>query len=128
MGPKGRGERVQVGGHTLQLTNLDKVLYPATGTTKGDVLGYYAAVAEWMLPHVEGRPATRKRWVNGVDGQVFFEKNLPDSAPEWVARRGTPTGSCSTSTRARASAWPSASRSPSCCGPCSTGWASSSCR
>jgi bifunctional non-homologous end joining protein LigD len=86
MGPKGRGERVQVGGHTLQLTNLDKVLYPATGTTKGDVLGYYAAVAEWMLPHVEGRPATRKRWVDGVDGPVFFEKNLPDSAPEWVAR------------------------------------------
>jgi len=86
MASKGRGERVQVGGHALQLTNLDKVLYPATGTTKADVLGYYAAVAEWMLPHVEGRPATRKRWVNGVDGEVFFEKNLPDSAPEWVAR------------------------------------------
>ncbi|TDT64674.1 ATP-dependent DNA ligase [Frigoribacterium sp. PhB116] len=86
MASKGRGERVQVGGHTLQLTNLDKVLYPASGTTKADVLGYYAAVAEWMLPHVEGRPATRKRWVNGVDGEVFFEKNLPDSAPEWVAR------------------------------------------
>jgi bifunctional non-homologous end joining protein LigD len=86
MASKGRGERVQVGGHALQLTNLDKVLYPATGTTKADVLGYYAAVAEWMLPHVEGRPATRKRWVNGVDGEVFFEKNLPDSAPGWVAR------------------------------------------
>ncbi|WP_314102137.1 ATP-dependent DNA ligase [uncultured Frigoribacterium sp.] len=86
MASKGRGERVQVGGHTLQLTNLDKVLYPASGTTKADVLGYYAAVAEWMLPHVEGRPATRKRWVNGVDGEVFFEKNLPDSAPDWVAR------------------------------------------
>ena len=86
MASKGRGERVQVGGHTLQLTNLDKVLYPATGTTKADVLGYYAAVAEWMLPHVEGRPATRKRWVDGVDGEVFFEKNLPDSAPDWVAR------------------------------------------
>jgi len=86
MATKGRGERVQVGGHTLQLTNLDKVLYPATGTTKADVLGYYAAVAEWMLPHVEGRPATRKRWVDGVGGEVFFEKNLPDSAPGWVAR------------------------------------------
>ncbi|WP_209561180.1 ATP-dependent DNA ligase [Frigoribacterium sp. PvP032] len=86
MASKGRGERVQVGGHTLQLTNLDKVLYPASGTTKADVLGYYASVAEWMLPHVEGRPATRKRWVNGVDGEVFFEKNLPDSAPDWVAR------------------------------------------
>lgn len=86
MATKGRGERVTVGGHTLQLTNLDKVLYPETGTTKGDVLAYYAAVAEWMIPHTEGRPATRKRWVNGVDGPVFFEKNLADSAPSWVAR------------------------------------------
>jgi bifunctional non-homologous end joining protein LigD len=86
MAGKGRGETVEVGGHRLQLTNLDKVLYPDAGTTKADVLGYYAAVAEWMLPHVEGRPATRKRWVNGVDGDVFFEKNLPDSAPDWVAR------------------------------------------
>ncbi|KQR62402.1 ATP-dependent DNA ligase [Frigoribacterium sp. Leaf172] len=86
MAGRGRGETVEVGGHRLQLTNLDKVLYPETGTTKADVLGYYAAVAEWMLPHVEGRPATRKRWVDGVEGQVFFEKNLPDSAPDWVAR------------------------------------------
>ncbi|WP_423923529.1 ATP-dependent DNA ligase [Frigoribacterium sp. 2-23] len=86
MASKGRGETVEVGGHRLQLTNLDKVLYPDSGTTKADVLGYYAAVAEWMLPHVEGRPATRKRWVNGVDGEVFFEKNLPDSAPGWIAR------------------------------------------
>ena len=86
MAGKGRGETVEVGGHRLQLTNLDKVLYPDAGTTKADVLGYYASVAEWMLPHVEGRPATRKRWVDGVDGQVFFEKNLPDSAPDWVAR------------------------------------------
>lgn len=87
MAAKGRGERVQVGGHALQLTNLDKVLWPETGTTKSDVLAYYAAVAEWMLPHVEGRPATRKRWVHGVEGPVFFEKNLPDSAPGWVPRR-----------------------------------------
>jgi bifunctional non-homologous end joining protein LigD len=86
MAGRGRGETVEVGGHRLQLTNLDKVLYPETGTTKADVLGYYAAVAEWMLPHVEGRPATRKRWVNGVEGPVFFEKNLPDSAPDWVSR------------------------------------------
>jgi len=84
---RGRSERVQVGGHALSLSNLDKVLYPETGTTKADVVAYYAAVAEWMLPHVEGRPATRKRWVHGVDGPVFFEKALPDSAPDWVARQ-----------------------------------------
>ncbi|RPE76531.1 MULTISPECIES: ATP-dependent DNA ligase [unclassified Frondihabitans] len=86
MAGKGRSDRVSVGGHTLQLTNLDKVLYPATGTTKADVIGYYAAVAEFLLPHTEGRPATRKRWVDGVEGPVFFEKNLPDSAPSWVPR------------------------------------------
>lgn len=86
MARSGTGERVTVGGHTLTLTNLDKVLYPETGTTKGDVLAYYAAIAEWMIPHTEGRPATRKRFVNGVEGEMFFEKNLPDSAPSWVAR------------------------------------------
>ncbi|GAA4265295.1 ATP-dependent DNA ligase [Frondihabitans peucedani] len=86
MATRSRGERVSVGGHVLQLTNLDKVLYPETGTTKRDVMAYYAAIAEWMIPHTEGRPATRKRWVNGVDGEVFFEKNLPESAPSWVPR------------------------------------------
>jgi len=79
-----RGQTVVVGGRTLTLTNLDKVLYPETGTTKGDVIAYYAEVAPWMLPHVKDRPVTRKRWANGVEGPVFFEKNLPSSAPEWV--------------------------------------------
>jgi bifunctional non-homologous end joining protein LigD len=79
-----RGQSVVVGGRTLTLTNLDKVLYPETGTTKGDVVAYYAAVAPWMLPHCKDRAMTRKRWANGVDGQVFFEKNLPSSAPDWV--------------------------------------------
>lgn len=83
---------VSVDGHRLRLSNLDKVLYPETGTTKGEVLDYYARVAEWMLPHVKDRPATRKRWVNGVGteqapGQVFFQKDLEDSAPDWVPRR-----------------------------------------
>ncbi|KQO61251.1 ATP-dependent DNA ligase [Curtobacterium sp. Leaf261] len=79
-----RGRSVVVGGRTMTLTNLDKVLYPETGTTKGDVLAYYAAVAPWMLPHCKDRAATRKRWANGVDGQVFFEKNLASSAPDWI--------------------------------------------
>ncbi|ARC57993.1 hypothetical protein AS850_12985 [Frondihabitans sp. 762G35] len=87
MATQRRSENVTVGGHVLRLSNLDKVLYPETGTTKRDVLAYYAAVAAFLLPHVEGRPATRKRWVDGVDGPVFFEKNLPDSAPDRVARR-----------------------------------------
>ncbi len=62
----------------------DKVLYPETGTTKGRVIEYYERVAPWMIPHEKDRPVTRNRWANGVEGTVFFEKNLPDSAPDWV--------------------------------------------
>ena len=87
-----KGETVDIEGHRLKLTNLDKVLYPATGTTKRDVIDYYARIAPVLLPHAMNRPATRKRWVNGVGtaeapGQMFFEKNLPDSTPGWVKRR-----------------------------------------
>ena len=85
------GETVSIGGHRLRLTNPDKVIYPATGTTKADVIAYYVEIAPYILPHVRDRAATRKRWVNGVGtakkpGEVFFEKNLPDSAPSWIRR------------------------------------------
>mgnify|MGYP001545542774 FL=1 len=70
----------------VRLTNPDKVLYPATGTTKADVFDYYLAVADAMLPHIAGRPVTRKRWPNGVAQQPFFEKQLASSAPEWLER------------------------------------------
>jgi len=73
-------------GPLVKLTNPDKVLYPATGTTKADVFGYYTAIAAVMLPHIAGRPATRKRWPNGVDESSFFEKALPKSAPAWLTR------------------------------------------
>ncbi|WP_426765365.1 ATP-dependent DNA ligase [Pseudarthrobacter sp. 1G09] len=84
-------ERVRVAGRELTLTNLDKIIYPETGTTKADVLAYYAAVAHVLIPAAANRPATRKRWVNGVGtagkpGEVFFQKNLEDSAPEWLPR------------------------------------------
>ncbi|MGJ3508887.1 ATP-dependent DNA ligase [Enemella sp. A6] len=81
---------VRIGDRTIKVTNLDKVMYPETGTTKGDVIAYYAAVAEWFVPHAAGRPATRKRWVDGVGtaekpGDAFFNKNLdPKSTPDWV--------------------------------------------
>jgi bifunctional non-homologous end joining protein LigD len=83
---------VSIDGHRVKLTHLDKVLYPETGTTKADILDYYARVAEVLLPHSEYRPATRKRWVHGVGtadapGQMFFQKNLDDSTPSWVKRR-----------------------------------------
>ncbi|MBX0298810.1 ATP-dependent DNA ligase [Cryobacterium sp. 1639] len=85
-------EVVTVGGHRLTLTHLDKVMYPETGTTKADILSYYATVADALIRHTRDRPATRKRWVHGVGtaqepGQVFFQKNLGDGTPDWVARR-----------------------------------------
>jgi DNA ligase D-like protein (predicted ligase)/DNA ligase D-like protein (predicted polymerase)/DNA ligase D-like protein (predicted 3'-phosphoesterase) len=70
----------------VRLTNPDKVLYPATGTTKAEVFDYYIGIAEVMLPHIVGRPATRKRWPNGVDEPSFFEKQLASSAPDWLNR------------------------------------------
>jgi bifunctional non-homologous end joining protein LigD len=70
----------------VKLTNADKVLYPATGTTKADVFDYYTRIAEVMLPHIAGRPATRKRWPNGVERESFFEKQLASSAPDWLPR------------------------------------------
>jgi bifunctional non-homologous end joining protein LigD len=73
-------------GPRVALTNADKVLYPATGTTKADVFSYYTSIAEVMLPHIAGRPVTRKRWPNGVDESAFFEKQLASSAPDWLDR------------------------------------------
>ena len=76
--------RVEVDGHVLVLTNLDKVLYPRDGVTKAEVIDYYARVAPVLLPHLAGRAVTRKRWPDGVEGEAFFEKNLPRGAPDWV--------------------------------------------
>ena len=75
---------IELDGRTLRITNRDKVMYPETGTTKGDVIDYYAAVARWMVPHVAGRPATRKRWVHGVEAHAFFSKNADSGTPDWV--------------------------------------------
>ena len=78
--------RVEVAGRKLRLTSLDKVMYPSTETTKGEVLSYYAQVAPLLLPHVARRPVTRVRWPHGVEDQMFFEKNLPSGAPSWLPR------------------------------------------
>lgn len=82
---------VEVEGRTLRLSNLDKVLYPGTGTTKGEVLHYYAQVAPVMLPHLAGRAATRIRWPNGTGKGSFFEKNAPGGTPSWVRIATVPT-------------------------------------
>ena len=76
--------RVHVDGHLLTLSNLDKVLYPAAGFTKGEVIDYYSRIAPVLLPHVVERPMTVKRYPNGVDEKFFFEKNAARGTPGWV--------------------------------------------
>jgi len=85
------GQVVQVDGRRLRVTNLDKVVYPETGTTKGEIIAYYSRIAPAMLPHLRGRPVTRKRWVDGVGtadapAESFFTKQLEQGAPDWVRR------------------------------------------
>ncbi|HVX47612.1 MAG TPA: non-homologous end-joining DNA ligase [Mycobacteriales bacterium] len=76
--------RVRVEDRVLKLSNVDKVLYPTPGFTKGEVIDYYTRVAPYILPHLAGRPLTVKRYPNGVDGKFFFEKNAPIHTPDWV--------------------------------------------
>jgi len=75
---------VEIEGKHLSLTNLDKVLYPATGFTKGQVIDYYARIAPVLVPHLSGRPLTLKRYPEGVDKPFFFEKNATKHRPDWV--------------------------------------------
>lgn len=88
---------VDVDGRTLKLSNLDKVLYPRTGTTKGEVLNYYASISGVLLPHLKDRAVTRIRWPHGVQDKSFFEKNAPAGTPSWVRTATVPT----TGSRAR---------------------------
>ena len=75
---------VEVEGRRLSLSNLDKVMYPATGFTKGQVIDYYTRVAPVLLPHLRDRPLTLKRYPNGVEGRHFYEKQCPSHRPDWV--------------------------------------------
>ena len=81
---------VEVEGRRLSLSNLDKVMYPATGFTKGQVIDYYTRIAPVLLPHLRDRPLTLKRYPNGVEGQHFYEKQCPSHRPDWV--RSEPVG------------------------------------
>jgi bifunctional non-homologous end joining protein LigD len=73
-----------VEGKKLSVSNLDKVLYPKVGFTKGQVIDYYVRIAPVLLPHLEDRPLTMKRYPNGVDAEFFYEKNCPSHRPKWV--------------------------------------------
>jgi bifunctional non-homologous end joining protein LigD len=82
---------VQVDGRSLVLSNLDKVLYPAAGFSKAQVIDYYQRIAPALLPHIAGRPVTIKRYPDGVDGQFFFQKNAPAGHPDWVVTARIPS-------------------------------------
>jgi len=75
---------IEVEGRELKLSNLDKVLYPAVGFTKAQLIDYYVRIAPVLLPHLKGRPLTMKRYPEGVAGQFFYEKNCPKHRPDWV--------------------------------------------
>ena len=79
-----RAVEIEAQGRTLKLTNREKVMYPQTGFTKGDLIDYYAAVAPVLLPHLAGRPLTLKRYPDGVEGEHFYEKRCPPHRPDWV--------------------------------------------
>ncbi|MFD1662882.1 non-homologous end-joining DNA ligase [Streptomyces caeni] len=80
----------EVEGRRLALSNLEKVLHPATGFTKGEMLHYYATTADVLLPHLHDRPLSFLRYPDGPDGQVFFAKNVPPGTPDWVTTAEVP--------------------------------------
>ncbi|MEO7130863.1 MAG: non-homologous end-joining DNA ligase [Dermatophilaceae bacterium] len=88
MAPDAAKVTVDVEGRRLSLSSLDKVMYPKTGTTKAEVLDYYARIGPVLLPHLAGRPVTRVRFPHGVGDLQFFEKNVPSGVPDWIRRAG----------------------------------------
>jgi bifunctional non-homologous end joining protein LigD len=81
-----KSQQVEVDGRELKLTNLDKILYPEAGFTKGEMVDYYAKVADTMVPHLRGRAVTLRRFPEGVGDldSAFFEKRCPKHRPKWV--------------------------------------------
>ncbi len=77
---------LKVGEREVAVSNLDKVFYPATSFTKGDVIGYYARIGPVLLPHIKGRPVSLKRYPDGVEGSFFYEKQCPPHAPTWIKK------------------------------------------
>ena len=86
--PAAKRMEVEVEGRRLSLSNLDKVFYPATGFTKGQVIEYYTRIAPVLLPHLRGRHLTLKRYPDGVEGPFFYEKQCPGHRPDWVRTAG----------------------------------------
>ena len=74
----------KLAGREIEFSNLDKVMYPAVGFTKGQVIDYYTRVSRYILPHIKNRPITLKRFPNGVEDEHFYEKNAPSFTPSWI--------------------------------------------
>jgi bifunctional non-homologous end joining protein LigD len=87
-----RVSELEVGGERLQVSNLDKVLYPKAGFTKAQVIDYFVKISDVLLPHLKNRPLTLKRYPNGVEGEFFYEKQCPRFRPKWVDIAPVPTG------------------------------------
>jgi bifunctional non-homologous end joining protein LigD len=84
------GAEIELEGRSLKLSNLDKVLYPKAGFSKGQVVDYYLRIAPWLLPHLHDRPLTLKRYPNGVEADFFYEKNCPKHRPPWLETTSVP--------------------------------------
>ncbi|HYZ73709.1 MAG TPA: ATP-dependent DNA ligase, partial [Chthoniobacterales bacterium] len=82
---------VEVNGRKVKVSNPEKVLYPATGFTKTDLVEYYMAISPVLLPHLKNRPISLKRYPEGVDGFFFYEKQCPSHRPDWVATTRVPS-------------------------------------
>jgi bifunctional non-homologous end joining protein LigD len=87
---RAKGAEIELEGRQLKLSNLDKVLYPKVGFTKGQVIDYYLRVGPWLLPHLHDRPLTLKRYPDGVEGEFFYEKNCPKHRPSWFQTVAVP--------------------------------------
>ena len=81
---RARQQTIRVEGRDVTLSNLNKVMYPETGFTKGQVIDYYSRVAPYILPHLKNRPITMKRFPDGIHGEYFYEKNAPSFTPKWI--------------------------------------------
>jgi bifunctional non-homologous end joining protein LigD len=81
-----RNGSLGVDGHEVELSSVERVLFPDAGLTKGDVIGYYLRVAPLLLPHVTGRPVSMQRYPAGIESEGFFQKNAPDYFPPWIER------------------------------------------
>ena len=84
---------VEVEDRTIRLSNLDRILYPETGFTKGDLIDYYEAVAPVLIPYLKGRPLSMRRYPGGVDGTGFWEKRCPEHRPDWIQTASIWSGS-----------------------------------